>query len=142
MLSWITVHGSRNVEKLLSTMHFLFHNVPAGREDYTSLTSSSVCPLPFCGHRWVENLPVAERANELWPKLQEYVAAVQKNPYPYKISRTFCPILTKYQTDEPVRFFLITFFCLFCCYLEIFKNRFLHLNVENNLNSEDKDFSM
>ena len=63
-------------------MHFVFHNVPARREDYTKLTSSSLFPLPFCGHRWVENLPVAERAIEVWPKLKEYVAAVHRKELP------------------------------------------------------------
>lgn len=29
------------LEKLLRAMHFLFHNVPARREDFTSLTGSS-----------------------------------------------------------------------------------------------------
>lgn len=113
-------------------MYFLFHNVPARREDYTKLTSSSLFPLPFCGHRWVENLPVAERAIEVWPKLKEYVAAVLRKGLPnpgtssfdtieaaskdplilaklhffVAISRTFCPFLTKYQTDEPVLPFL------------------------------------
>uniref|UniRef100_A0A1A8JX24 Uncharacterized protein n=1 Tax=Nothobranchius kuhntae TaxID=321403 RepID=A0A1A8JX24_NOTKU len=52
-------------------MHFLFHNVPARREDFTKLTGSSLFPLPFCGHKWVENLPVGERAIEVWPKLKE-----------------------------------------------------------------------
>ncbi|XP_035998777.1 uncharacterized protein LOC118564524 [Fundulus heteroclitus] len=67
-----------NIEKLLRAMHFVFHNVPARREDYTKHTGSSIFPLPFCGHRWVENLPVAERAIEVWPKLKEYVKAVHK----------------------------------------------------------------
>jgi len=39
-------------------------------------------PLPFCGHRWVENLPVAERATKVWPKLKEYVEAVRRKELP------------------------------------------------------------
>ena len=46
-------------------MHYLFHNTPARRDDFISLTKSSVFPLPFCGHRWIENLPVVERAIEV-----------------------------------------------------------------------------
>ena len=121
-----------HLEKLLRAMHFLFHNVPARREDFTSLTRSSSFPLPFCGHRWVENVPVAERAVEVWPMLQLYVDAVRKKKVPnpatasydtieaaqgdlfiipklhffLAISRTFNPFLTKYQTDEPVLPFL------------------------------------
>lgn len=71
-----------NVDKLLRTIHFVFLNVPARREDYIKLTSLSLFPLPFCGHRWVENLPVAERAIEVWPKLKEYVAAVKRKGLP------------------------------------------------------------
>ena len=47
------------LDKLLRALHFLFHNVPARREDFTALTGSTCFPLPFCGHRWIENLPVA-----------------------------------------------------------------------------------
>lgn len=134
-----TVHNSFktgfsvwNIEKLLRAMHYVFHNVPARREDYTKLTGTSLFPLPFCGHRWVENLPVAERAIEVWPKLKEYVEAVRRKELPnpgtssfdtieaankdplilaklqffMAISRTFCPFLKKYQTDEPVLPFL------------------------------------
>ncbi|XP_040892557.1 uncharacterized protein LOC121180926 isoform X2 [Toxotes jaculatrix] len=121
------------LEKLLRAMHFLFHNVPAKREDFTSLTGSSCFPLPFCGHRWVENIPVAERAVEVWPVIKTYVdaaekkrvqvpctasydtiVAAQKDPFIIAklqfflaIARTFNPFLTKFQTDEPVLPFLV-----------------------------------
>ena len=120
------------VEKILRAMHILFHTVPARREDYTNVTGASSFPLPFCGHRWVENVPVAERAIEVWPVLQIYVDAVKKKKVPnpdtasydtivtaqgdpfiiaklqffLAISRTFNPFLTKYQTDEPMLPFL------------------------------------
>ncbi|XP_041668456.1 uncharacterized protein LOC121526132 isoform X4 [Cheilinus undulatus] len=56
------------LEKVLRAMHFLFHDTPARRDDFIALTKSSVFPLPFCGHQWIENLPVVERAIEsmLW----------------------------------------------------------------------------
>ena len=63
------------MEKLLRALHYLFRNVPARREDYVSLTKSSIFPLPFCGHRWIENAPVAERAIEVWPNIGKYVTA-------------------------------------------------------------------
>lgn len=123
------------LEKLLRAMHFLFHNVPARREDFTSLTGSSCFPLPFCGHRWVENVPVAERAVEVWPVLKRYlvaaekkkvlvpctasydtIVAVQKDSFIIvklnfflAIARTFNPFLTKFQTDEPVLPFLANY---------------------------------
>ncbi|XDV11176.1 hypothetical protein PO909_000186 [Leuciscus waleckii] len=130
--SFKTGFSAWNIEKLLRAMHYVFHNVPARREDYTKLTGTSLFPLPFCGHRWVENLPVAERAIEVWPKLKEYVEAVRRKELPnpgtssfdtieaankdplilaklqffMALSRTFCPFLKKYQTDEPVLPFL------------------------------------
>ena len=66
------------VEKLLCAMHILFHIVPATRDDYINVTVASSFPLPFCGHRWVENIPVAERAIEAWSVLQIYVDVVKK----------------------------------------------------------------
>nr|XP_043905538.1 uncharacterized protein LOC122784359 [Solea senegalensis] len=120
------------IDKLLRALHFLFHNVPARREDYTNITGSSCFPLSFCGHRWVENVPVAERFLEVWPMIRKYVDAaeakkVQKpNTASYDlilaalgdpllipklqfflaIARSFNPFLQKYQTDEPVLPFL------------------------------------
>ncbi|KAF3840227.1 hypothetical protein F7725_018944 [Dissostichus mawsoni] len=120
------------LEKLLRAMHTLFHNVPARREDYSTVTKSTVFPLSFCGHRWVENLPVVERALAVWPSLLQYmdavrtkklpnpgtasldtIAAALKDPlilaklqYYMALARTFNPFLKKYQTDEPVMPFL------------------------------------
>jgi len=120
------------LDKLLRAMHTLFHNVPARREDYSTVTKSTVFPLSFCGHRWVENLPVVERALAVWPSLLQYmdavrtkklpnpgtasfdtIAAALKDPlilaklqYYMALARTFNPFLKKYQTDEPVMPFL------------------------------------
>lgn len=116
------------LDKLLRAMHTLFHNVPARREDYSAATESTVFPLPFCGHRWIENLSVVERAIEVWPSLQQYMDVVRKkkllNPgtasfdtieaalkdplilpkleFYMTVARTFNPFLKRYQTDEPV----------------------------------------
>jgi hypothetical protein len=116
------------LEKVLRALHTLFHNTPARREDCCSLTESSVFPLPFCGHRWIENLPVVDRAITIWPMMVKYVDAVTQKKLPnprtssydtlaearndplimaklhffMAVSRTFTTFLTKYQTDEPV----------------------------------------
>lgn len=60
---------SWHMEKILRALHFLFLNVPARREDFINVTGSSTFTLPFCGHRWIENLPVAERALQIWPNI-------------------------------------------------------------------------
>ncbi|KAL7824939.1 hypothetical protein SRHO_G00342960 [Serrasalmus rhombeus] len=121
-----------HVDKILKAMHTLFHNVPARREDYVQVTKSILFPKPFCGHRWLENLPVVERALAAWPSLMLYVNAVFKKQLPnpktasfdtieaalkdpliiakmhffMTVARTFHPFMKKYQTDEPVMPFL------------------------------------
>ncbi|KAL6457747.1 hypothetical protein MHYP_G00329770 [Metynnis hypsauchen] len=121
-----------HVDKILKAMHTLFHNVLARREDYVQVTKSILFPKPFCGHRWLENLPVVERALAVWPCLILYVDAVLKKQLPnpktasfdtieaalkdpliiakmhffMTVARTFHPFMKKYQTDEPVMPFL------------------------------------
>lgn len=96
------------------------------------MTKSSVFPLHFCGHCWLESLPVGERAVEIWPSMETYVDAVKSKKIPnpgsssfdtiavsredplilpklnffMAVSRTFQPFLEKYQTDQPVMPFL------------------------------------
>ncbi|XP_072564979.1 uncharacterized protein [Paramormyrops kingsleyae] len=117
-----------HMEKVLRALHILFHNAPARREDFTALTKCTKFPLPFCGHRWLENLPVVERALEVWPSVTMYMDAVRRKKIPnpgtasydtleaaekdplilaklhfyMAITRTFSPFLTFYQTDVPV----------------------------------------
>lgn len=120
------------LEKVLRALHILFHNAPARREDFTALTKCTKFPLPFCGHSWLENLPVVERALEFWPSVTMYMDAVRKKKLPnpgtasydtleiaekdpvilaklhfyMAITKTFSPFLTFYQTDVPVIPFL------------------------------------
>ncbi|KAL6491477.1 hypothetical protein MHYP_G00018220 [Metynnis hypsauchen] len=120
------------IEKVLRALHSLFNCAPARREDFSSATKSSVFPLPFCGHRWLENLLAIERAVEVWPSIVKYVDLVKTKKLPnpgsssydtiavarmdplllakfhffMAISRVFQPFLTKYQTDAPMMPFL------------------------------------
>ena len=121
------------MEKLLRALHYLFHKALARRYDYIKLTESSEFPLPFCGHRWIENLPVVERVIDIWPNIIKFVNAVamKKVPNPntssydtvaaattdslievklkffMTIASSFTPFLTKYQIDTPMLPFLI-----------------------------------
>lgn len=121
-----------HMDKLLRALHTLFHNVPARREDFTTITKANIFPLAFCGHRWLENLPVVERALEIWPSVKLYVDAVRQkqvtNPgtasfdtvvaalkdpltqakfhFFLTVARIFHPFLKKYQSDEPLMPFL------------------------------------
>ncbi|XP_062374792.1 uncharacterized protein LOC134062699 [Sardina pilchardus] len=123
-----TGFSSWQVDKILRALHTLLHNVPARREDYEKTTRSTRFPLAWCGHRWLENLPVVERALDIWSSMLVYTNAVrrkelpnpgtasfdviedaQKNPLTLpklqffrSIAQLFDPFLRKYQTEEPV----------------------------------------
>ena len=65
---------------MLKELNNLFHDSPAKREDYQQITGSTVFPLPFCGHRWVEDKKVADRALEIWPNIVKYINETLKKP--------------------------------------------------------------
>ena len=44
------------------------------------ITESEVFPQQFCGHRWLEDKKVAERALEIWPNITAYVTETLKKP--------------------------------------------------------------
>ncbi|XP_041858035.1 uncharacterized protein LOC121650545 [Melanotaenia boesemani] len=120
------------VEKVLKALHYLFHCAPARREDFVLVTKCNTFPLPFCGHRWLENLPAVERAIEIWQYIITYVVQVKAKKLPnprsssydtiaearmdplilaklhffMSVSRSFQPFLTNYQTDAPMIPFL------------------------------------
>ena len=58
----------------------LFDESPAKREDYQSITGSKVFPVPFSGHRWIENKKGADRALDVWPNIAKYVYETLKKP--------------------------------------------------------------
>lgn len=47
----------------------------------------STCSLSYCGHRWLENVPVISRNIEILPKLKRF-AAEYKSPGDTKTSQT------------------------------------------------------
>lgn len=123
------IHATEwDVEHTLTCLHWLFKDAPAPREDYTSVTGSSVFGHKFCPHRWIENVPVVERALLVWPNVQQYVAAVRAGTVPRPKNKSFqvlsasadnilftvhlnvfltiakvvTPFLTRYQTDAPM----------------------------------------
>ena len=120
------------LEHSFNCLYHLFKDSPARREDFTSLTGSSVFPRKFCQTRWIENVPVAERVLEMWANVQKYVEAVKAKKLPdpknksfiavadcatdplflprvhtfISIARDVSPFLTLYQTDMPMLPFL------------------------------------
>ena len=67
------------IDLLLKSLYSHLHETPARREDYTKMTGSEVFPLQFCGHRWLEDKRVAERAVEMWPSLTTYITEILKS---------------------------------------------------------------
>ena len=68
------------IDLLLKSLCRHLHETPARKEDYTKMTGSEVFPLQFCGHRWLEDKRVAERAVEMWPSLTTYITEILKKP--------------------------------------------------------------
>ena len=121
------------IDGILRALWYLCHNTSARREDYTTITESTVFPLKFCATRWVEDGRVAERALEIWPNVEKYINHVLKQPkskqptsasfstvekamkdvlVPAKlqvfvhISKVLKPFLVRYQTNKPMIMFL------------------------------------
>ena len=59
------------LDSLLRSLYYMFSDSPARREEYETLTGSSTWPLSFCGTRWLEDVPVAERALLVWPHIEK-----------------------------------------------------------------------
>lgn len=120
------------VDTYLSSLFSLFHDAPARREDFIRETGSSVFPLPFVSHRWIENVPVLERALATWEHLKQYTEAVSGRRLPVPKCRAYenvsaflndqlalaklnfslnvamvvQPFLTVFQSDSPKTFLL------------------------------------
>ena len=71
---------SWGIDSVLKALHNLFSESPAMREDFIKLTGTETFPLPFCGHRWLENKQVAERALEIGLTLQPTSEKPLKKP--------------------------------------------------------------
>ena len=60
-----------------NTLYHLFKDAPARLEDYVSVTDGQK-PLKFVSHRWLENLPVVQRAISILPNIKDYIEAVEQ----------------------------------------------------------------
>ncbi|CAI6352627.1 unnamed protein product [Macrosiphum euphorbiae] len=119
--------------EFLRAIYNNFKNVPARRSDYTKCSGSYKFPLKFCPVRWLQNIQVAERAEEILPNLLKYVNFVKNTPreptsLSYKIminclndkllkpklaffkslANDVEPFLRNYQSDAPMAPFLYT----------------------------------
>ena len=86
----------------------LFHDTPAWREDFVKLTVSTVFPLKFCPHRWVEDVVVAERAHQMWPNIKKYVSSFRATPK--KAPQTASYATIKEACEDPLTVTKLKFF--------------------------------
>ncbi|KAL3859738.1 hypothetical protein ACJMK2_009936 [Sinanodonta woodiana] len=56
------------IDKFLRSLYQLFHDTPA-RRDFVKVSGTSIFPLQFCKHRWLENTSVTQRALNLMEPL-------------------------------------------------------------------------
>lgn len=121
------------LDSVLRSLWYVFENAPARREDYETITGSTVYPLRFCATRWLEDIPVAERAIQIWPSIIKYVKKTVAGPkskvpaiqsfqnlrdhvqdpliiaklqFFISIAKILQPFLKKFQTDAPMLPFL------------------------------------
>lgn len=121
-----------DIEYILFCAYILFKDSPARRDDFYTVTNSSMFPLKFAKHRWLENVPVLERFIQILPNLKNYVKAVRKktvcNPknksfeslakafddntlevklhFVLSVANQMQPFLKSYQDDKPLIPFL------------------------------------
>ena len=113
------------IDLLLRSLHSLFNETPARREDYTKITGSRVFPQQFCGHRWLENKKVAERAFEIWPNITVFITETLKKPKnQIPTSASFATVRSAVQshlTIAKLQFFISTA-AIMKPYLQVFQS--------------------
>lgn len=114
------------LENALTSLSWLFEDVPACMEEYVAVTGSTSFPLDFCNDRFLENVEVVERALQIWPSLKKYISEeenatepstqsfksakmiTQDDLFPAKLNfflmlaGEITPFLKLYQTDKPM----------------------------------------
>ncbi|GBL82893.1 Disks large 1 [Araneus ventricosus] len=96
-------HGEKatnwDINSILSSLHWLFKDAPVRRGDLMKLSSSEKFPLKFCCHRWLENVPCAERAIEIWRDICKYVSKVDYGDL-LKVTCQSCCIIAQAAKDK------------------------------------------
>ena len=123
-----------DLKSFLWALHRIFHETPARLEEFTAITGTTVFPMKFCVHRWIENARVASRALLVLGHVRKYVDTITKYPKKYNVpdgkafttvksgcadslmparlmffesvARQFDQFLVRYQTDKPMVPFL------------------------------------
>ena len=77
-------------------------------EKIVKLTESTVFPLKFCPHRWVEDVVVAERDHQMWPNIKKYVSSFRATPK--KAPQTASYATIKEACEDPLTVTKLEFF--------------------------------
>ena len=111
------------VSHFLSSLHTLFDETPARRQDFEEVIGSAVdFALPFCNHRWLENINVANRAISMMPNLKKYVKSVEKGDKPNPDTKSFDCI--KAWVKDPLAVAKLSFFNFVATPIDTFLRRY------------------
>ena len=91
------------IEKFFKDMWRLFHDFPARRDTYITINRSDQFPLMFCQTRWVEDVPVATRALQIWSFVLTVVEHYQALPSSWWPLSNKC-YLVKHHKDNSIKF--------------------------------------
>ena len=68
------------VKNTLKGYYSLFHDSPARRDYYVSVSGSDIFPLSFCATQWVEDQIVADRLLSIWDNVVKVIRFWVKKP--------------------------------------------------------------
>ena len=109
----------------MRAVYHCFNDTPARREDYLVANKGSAqFALQFCSTRWLEDVPVAERAIKIWPNIKTYISAEQKLSKSQQPKCQSYINLTEYSQDQlvPAKLhFFITIAKILVPFLELFQ---------------------
>ena len=67
------------IKETLKSANYMFRDSHVRRDDYIKIAETKDLPLPFAGHRWVEDAPVANRLTSIWPGYQKVIMHYERN---------------------------------------------------------------
>nr|XP_042897038.1 uncharacterized protein LOC122269187 [Parasteatoda tepidariorum] len=82
-----------HLDDFLRSLHWLFKDAPARKEDFLEASQSKLMPLKFCGHRWLENGPAAQRALDILDDLKLCISSVEKGKFNKPSSKSYLLVI-------------------------------------------------
>lgn len=114
-----SVAAQWNVSSVLSSLYYLFKDSPARREDYQNAAGTTQMPLKFVNHRWLENVPVCQRALSVWSSVEVYVQKVTTKELPTPSCKSYAVISEAVHKDKLIGA-KMEFFCSIASILQPF----------------------